>query len=157
MLHRLGCELSQGYGIARPMPAHMLSDWASDWQPDPSWAHLTPINREDLPLLFASAEHRSWVAAIENYIKGESKTPPPLDCHQCHFGTWLDDEGLARYGAQPAFKAIELLHHRVHALAVHLLEYQAQGRNPEALARLCELHGLRDALVEQLKMLAQEI
>jgi diguanylate cyclase (GGDEF)-like protein/PAS domain S-box-containing protein len=154
MLLRLGCELAQGYGIARPMPAHMLTDWAADWQPDPAWANLISVNRDDLPLLFASVEHRAWIAAIENCIRVESEIPPPLDHHLCNFGKWLDGEGLARYGAQPAFKAIELLHQRVHALALHLMELHAQGRKPEALARLGELHGLRDALIERMKTLA---
>lgn len=37
MLLRLGCELAQGYGIARPMPAAQLPNWLTTWQPDPDW------------------------------------------------------------------------------------------------------------------------
>jgi EAL domain-containing protein (putative c-di-GMP-specific phosphodiesterase class I) len=36
-LLRLGCELAQGYGIARPMPASDIPEWASSWQADDSW------------------------------------------------------------------------------------------------------------------------
>jgi EAL domain-containing protein (putative c-di-GMP-specific phosphodiesterase class I) len=36
-LLQLGCELAQGYGIARPMPAEQLPAWASVWQPDTAW------------------------------------------------------------------------------------------------------------------------
>ena len=36
LLH-LGCELAQGYGIARPMPAEQLPTWAATWQPDAVW------------------------------------------------------------------------------------------------------------------------
>jgi len=36
-LLQLGCELAQGYGIGRPMPAHALPDWAAAWRPDPCW------------------------------------------------------------------------------------------------------------------------
>ncbi|WP_375749460.1 EAL domain-containing protein [Vibrio sp. HN007] len=33
----MGCELAQGYGIAKPMPAKQLTDWITDWKPDPAW------------------------------------------------------------------------------------------------------------------------
>ena len=36
-LLQLGCELAQGYGIARPMPAGDIPDWISNWKADDSW------------------------------------------------------------------------------------------------------------------------
>ncbi len=37
MLLSLGCEMAQGYGIARPMPASELPAWALNWRPDDTW------------------------------------------------------------------------------------------------------------------------
>jgi EAL domain-containing protein (putative c-di-GMP-specific phosphodiesterase class I) len=39
-LLQLGCELAQGYGIARPMPPEQLPAWASTWEPDAAWCEL---------------------------------------------------------------------------------------------------------------------
>jgi hypothetical protein len=155
MLLHLGCELAQGYGIARPMPARELIRWSATWRPDSAWINCRAISRDNLPLLFAKVEHRAWIAAIEAFLMGERAVPPQLD-HQCLFGKWLDAETLARHGAQPAFQTIGLLHRQVHALAAELCELQGQGRNPEVLARLGELRGLRDTWLEQMEALSQE-
>jgi diguanylate cyclase (GGDEF)-like protein/PAS domain S-box-containing protein len=36
-LMKLGCELAQGYGIARPMPAKDIPEWLDTWKPHDSW------------------------------------------------------------------------------------------------------------------------
>jgi EAL domain-containing protein (putative c-di-GMP-specific phosphodiesterase class I) len=39
-LLQLGCELAQGYGIARPMPPEQLPAWVATWQPEASWCEV---------------------------------------------------------------------------------------------------------------------
>ncbi|MDD5461913.1 MAG: EAL domain-containing protein [Methylococcales bacterium] len=155
VLLQLGCDLAQGYGIAHPMPAHQLPGWEATWRPPPIWSASPAFNRGDLPLILANIEHRAWIIAMEKYLKDERETPLPLDIHQCRFGHWLSTDGLACFGTQPNFKVIELLHWQVHTLASELYKLHAQGHKQEALARLGELHDLRDCLLEQL-MLAQQ-
>ncbi|ACE84668.1 sensor domain-containing protein [Cellvibrio japonicus] len=46
MLIPLGCELAQGYGIARPMLAGEISSWIQRWTPDPRWTYFA---RADAP------------------------------------------------------------------------------------------------------------
>lgn len=36
-LLQMGCEIAQGYGIAKPMPADAVLTWMAQWQPEPSW------------------------------------------------------------------------------------------------------------------------
>ena len=40
LLQQLGCDLAQGYGIARPMPAHELPAWVLAWQTQADWFEL---------------------------------------------------------------------------------------------------------------------
>lgn len=37
MLQELGCDCAQGYGIARPMPAHEIPNWVASWTQHPTW------------------------------------------------------------------------------------------------------------------------
>ncbi len=153
MLLQLGCELAQGYGIARPMAADALPSWARSWQPDSGWKHVQTIEREDLPLLFAGVEHRAWVVAMEQYLNAERDNPPPLDVHQCRFGQWLDNEGKARQGRYPAFRIIELLHSQIHRIAGELCEGGAGSAVAGDTARIKDLHALSNDLLERLQTL----
>ena len=152
MLLQLGCDLAQGYGIARPMPAAQLPAWATSWQPDPAWGETPLLSRLDLPLLFGAVEHRAWTKALASYLQGERDTPPQIDHHQCRLGMWLDAEALSPRCRQPSFLAIEALHRQVHGLASELCALRAQGQAAQALDRLGELMNLQAALLAQLKL-----
>ena len=47
LLLQLGCDLAQGYGIARPMPASEMPAWAAAWQPEPEWYRLPWVSSDD--------------------------------------------------------------------------------------------------------------
>lgn len=61
-LLKLGCELAQGFGIARPMPGDELPAWSAGWQPDPAWSNgglaLGRISAESLPSVRATPQRR---------------------------------------------------------------------------------------------------
>jgi EAL domain-containing protein (putative c-di-GMP-specific phosphodiesterase class I) len=152
MLLQLGCDLAQGYGIAHAMPAQDLPQWVATWHTHSVWCNVPRVSRDDLPLLFAHVEHRAWVAAIGSFLHGKGEAPP-LDPGQCHFGTWLAGPGLLRYGRLPSFAGIDTLHRQAHTLAAELCQLKTEGQSVQALAKLDELHDLRDALLEQLREL----
>lgn len=155
MLLRLGCELAQGYGIARPMPPEALPDWWAAWRNPEAWNNLPTMTRNVLPLLQAGVEHRAWVASVDHHINGDGcgETMLPLDHAQCRLGQWLQTEERSSHSARAALQSVDALHQRIHVLASELLELPRQSRSTEALARLGELHALRDELLERLKEL----
>ena len=38
LLLQIGCDLAQGYGIARPMPSAQVDTWVANWRPDPGFS-----------------------------------------------------------------------------------------------------------------------
>jgi hypothetical protein len=53
----LGCDMAQGFGIARPMPPEDLPAWIRNFLPDELWNLAAAFNwsRDDLPLLIAGS------------------------------------------------------------------------------------------------------
>lgn len=155
MLLRLGCAYGQGYGIARPMPAHEMLGWSVHWKIDPSWVDVSTVSPDDLPLLFATVEHRAWLVTVENHLNGVGEMESPQDQHRCRFGHWLAGDGLDRYGTEANFSLIKQTHQEIHMLASELFKLHAKGLISEAQAKINKLHRLRDRLSDQVKDLLQ--
>jgi EAL domain-containing protein (putative c-di-GMP-specific phosphodiesterase class I) len=151
LLLRLGCECAQGYAIARPMPAGLLPVWTATWTPPERWTRQRRVDAEARSLLYASVEHRGWIAAIDRYLAGESSAPPILDPHQCAFGRWLDGVIANPYVfvlEDDRLQILDELHRQVHALAAELVELHRHGAVDEVQAGLAQLHALRDSTIE---------
>lgn len=46
LLLQLGCELAQGYVIARPMAASDLPGWMASWEPPQQWRQVQRVRGE---------------------------------------------------------------------------------------------------------------
>ncbi len=153
MLLYMGCELAQGYGIARPMPGEAVPEWMRAWQPHPRWLEVSQSPSDDVPLMIAMIQHRAWVQGIERFLRQERDAPPSLSQHHEDLGQWMN-HGPGQARTTPAQRAqITALHRDIHGLAETLCDLHAQGRTLDALARLEELHALRDAMLAQLTAL----
>ncbi len=119
VLLQLGCDMAQGYGIARPMPAAALPDWIRHFQPDAQWNSITAFRwtRDDLPLLLADAEHRRWLARLETWIDDGQEVPQMLaDSGLCRFSAWLQGDLGSYYRHADGFPQLEAIHREIHRL-----------------------------------------
>ena len=150
MLLQLGCELAQGYGIARPMPAADLPAWVSAWRPNRAWNTTRPARRDDLPLVFAGVEHHAWISSVEKYLSGDLATPAQP---QYRFGDWLNREGQALYRDRVTFQAILKQHRAVTETANWLCQTSAM-LSPETrqfwIAELRQQSGILRSLLQTL-------
>ena len=150
MLLQMGCELAQGSAIARPMPAGDLPAWVSAWLPDARWADAPPVNAYNRPVLYASVEHRAWLAAFQACLEGRRTDPPPLDAEQCRVGAWLKTERQSARGKLSAFQAIETLHRQFHDLAAAIYGARNGNGSVDGMARLEQLHCLQNKCLKKL-------
>lgn len=156
MLLELGCEMAQGYVIARPMPASDVPGWLSVWSVPEHWRNVHELNASDVFLLFAEVEHRSWLSALSAYVKSPAEQQlPPLDERECRFGQWLNlPSTVRRLGSSSEYDRLVLLHERFHAIAAKLVaDVEAGASDPDSWA---ELYALRAQLCNALHALRSQ-
>lgn len=145
----LGCELGQGYGISRPMPASQVKNWMAEWSPDPIWLSCKTVNRDKLPLIFALVEHRSWVASFEAYLNDELPEPEFMDHERCQFHDWL--EKAVQQSNLKSVNSLGKLHKEIHHEARLIQELKLKGQIGAAHSQIPELLHLRDQLIQELQ------
>ncbi len=161
MLMRLGCDLAQGYGIARPMSGDSLPEWVRQFQPAQAWRDNAPLHwsREEYPLLTVGIDHKHWVARVLHALE---KEPPhtPIELvshHRCRFGRWYYGTGMKYYKNLPEFKQIEALHERVHDLGMDIILLRDSGQMEQARVLAQDLIQERDQVLELLARLQIEV
>jgi EAL domain-containing protein (putative c-di-GMP-specific phosphodiesterase class I) len=149
VLLKLGCEVGQGYGIARPMPANSLFPWYANWRPDPSWRNVIPLNPLDWPVLTAEVEQGAWVRALLRYLRDETPNPPELDERSSRFGKWLENESRNPRAGRGPIEVLELLHRRSHRLARRAVALKRRDRVSDVAAITAEVLAVRREIEAQ--------
>lgn len=156
----LGCDMAQGFGIARPMPPEEIPAWIQQFQPDELWNLATAFNwsRDDLPMLIAEVDHKRWTRSLYAHLDSTSENcaPPPLAPDACRFAHWLQDEGNERYADIEAFKLIPALHAQIHDSARELLHRRRVG-GQELVALEQALRSANEQLTECFQQIQAEI
>jgi diguanylate cyclase (GGDEF)-like protein/PAS domain S-box-containing protein len=166
MLMERGCNVMQGYGIARPMQAKRIPKWLAAFTPDPLWvlsaSNLT--SRDYFELLQAEVNHRYWTdRVIANLSDPRDHTTPEslLNHRQCHFGQRFCGEGANHFRNVSEFDALEEVHQSIHKTAVNLLEHHQAGMEVEADADITQLlaqqHNMTSLLQGLRVILADEL
>jgi len=151
LLLQMGCELAQGFCIARPMPAQDIPDWIAHWRTDAVWLNQRAVGKQQVPLLSASVEHRAWMLALENYLLGVRDIPPPLDETQCRVGIWLHSGGLDACADVQTAAAVQRLHHEVHQCARQVVACHERGDSHGLFALREKLIAAGAQFLEQLQ------
>jgi len=162
LLMRLGCDFVQGYGIAKPMPAIQVLDWANTYVADPAWAMWagTEWKLDDFPLLVAQHDHLKWVKRLIMSVEQRNVTlnqTEITDAHQCRFGHWYYGYGVERYGQLSEFVAIEPLHNQVHEIGTAIMQACKQDDLKTARSLCATLLIAKDNILAQLTQLQKAI
>ena len=160
LLLRLGCDLAQGYGIAKPMPASFVVEWEEGYIPSPTWKMWsdTKWNLDDFPLLLAQHDHIKWVkhviaSAEKNAVCSELRQDEVTDAHQCRFGHWYYGHGFQRYGHLEEFASLESVHNRVHSIGTDILQHCKKGDKEMTQALCAELLQVKEEILTHLETL----
>ncbi len=151
ILLQLGCEIGQGYAIARPMPADEIATWRAEGSIVDSWQNCTPLSRDARPVLFARIAHLAWMMNLRRHVRGEVAAPPELGVHDCQFGRWVDRLGSQDSDQGARLVSINKWHDVVHETAHQLVRSLGSGESWEHVAsRLDRVERASTKLLEAL-------
>jgi hypothetical protein len=133
-LLELGCDVMQGYAIARPMPAQRLEEWLAGFQPDPRWLGRRQLPQPPRLRTVAGQGHPPLLATavLTAYQNPESGRGRNWDPGLCRLATWFDESGRRYCSELDSFHRFHEAHREVHRRA-QVLHRQAQagGGDPD--------------------------
>ena len=148
MLLQLGCNLAQGYSIAKPMPAEMIDPWLKEYTPEILWQKTQQLRRDKITYLHAIVEHTAWAQKLLLHLEDPKNPAPQLNPFRCNFALWLDGHPDKE---RPEFKQVTKMHFELHHLSSKVLHSQGEAR-----AKEIEIFKERSTLfLEELRRLSQ--
>lgn len=135
LLLLLGCELAQGYGISKPLPAFELLDWINSWQPAAIWEKIPQVKKYDKQALFAITQQRAFLKNIElpGYDKSADKDS---ELEQCYFRQWIEGAGKKHYGQKKVYSQLVGLHDEFHRVGSQIINRRKKSKAKSGVKKL---------------------
>ncbi len=144
ILLMMGCELAQGYEIAKPMPAEQIIQWSSTHNTNEKWLdwgqneHSEQQSKIALFELTCSWWKNHFVTNIllePNMIRDW----PIMNNRQCHCGRWIERAKREGNYDQTLIYQLDIFHKQIHASANTLRDLYENGNIEKARQGLGEL------------------
>lgn len=92
----LGCDVAQGFAIARPMAADRVPGWCTQWKAPKFWSETLSISSAFRYVLFAAVEYQ----CIANRIVRSSRSGDGAAAASrldCRFASWLAGDAIREF------------------------------------------------------------
>ncbi len=151
VLKALGCNLCQGYGISKPMPADQVLTWVDDWIGQGRWNRISDskISPEFLPFLLVELSHRVWL----NRLQADLENPRVRDfknvnTKQSPFFRLGKNSELYGPAFQEKMESVKPLYNKLHALEMQFYEKLLDNEIEFASAVLSEIKWLTESFIK---------
>nr|CRH05627.1 putative Diguanylate cyclase/phosphodiesterase with PAS sensor [Candidatus Magnetococcus massalia] len=159
MLIGMGCQVIQGYAIAKPMSHEKFAAWLANYNSNPVWkaARDTYPSRGQFDLLVIEVAHRHWFEQIQRSLQHNPTNTaqmPPLESYdQCKLTSWYHGEGSKHHGHKALIHDMDANHRKVHDKYKRLCEQIDQKDEISAMLTIKELQELNNTLITAIHQL----
>ena len=122
ILLRMGCEVAQGYVIAKPMPMDEIVKWVKEFKVNKKWINCQAMNRDEISVLYALVEHNAWMNKFNSYTQGKLSEMPHQDHTQCKLNKWIFSIRKSSIIESSQLDILETLHKELHKKANVVIE-----------------------------------
>ncbi len=118
-------------------------------------AEFSELKITDAVIQLAKSDHMFWKKRLVDMIlgRGHIDISEVTDHHNCRLGKWYDVDGKAHYGSNPAFKALEAPHAKMHSMAKEAVSLYNSGEVEAAIQKVDAISGLSEEVVKCLEQL----
>ena len=118
-------------------------------------AEFSELIITDAVIQLAKSDHMFWKKRLVDMIlnRGNIDINEVTDHHSCRLGKWYDTDGKTQYGSDPAFKALETPHAKMHAMAKEAVSSFNSGEIETAIEKVDAIAGLSEEVVKCLEQL----